>query len=191
MNTPAHLMIGAAIMGKKKQPALIWAAMLGALMPDLSLYLMAGGALYLFNIPPQVVFNELYFSDIWQMAFAVDNSFFLWGALLGLAVWLRKPWMVAFAGAGFVHLCLDFPLHHDDGRAHFWPLSLWVFDSPYSYWDRGHGADWIAPLEGALAALAAVRIWMLQPGWKVLTSVALLLVCELSVTWVWVFVFSA
>ncbi len=190
MNTPAHLLIGAAIMGKERQPALIFAALAGALMPDLSLYLMACGALYVFNVPADIVFNELYFSDLWQTIFAIDNSFFLWGGLLAFAVWLRKPWIFAFAGAGIAHLCLDFPLHHDDGRAHFWPFSRWVFESPYSYWDRGNGAHWVAPLEGALAVAAAVRIWKLQAGPKVLSVVALLLLAELSVTWIWVFVFS-
>lgn len=191
MNTPAHLLIGAGIMGKKDHPGLIWASIAGALLPDLSLYLLAGSALYLFNIPPQVVFNELYFSNAWQTMFALDNSFILWGAILALALWARNPCAIAFAGAGLIHLCLDFPLHHDDGRAHFWPLSRWVFESPLSYWDQGHGAHWIAPLEGALAALAAVRIWLFRPGWKILSLVAVLLVAELSVTWIWVFVFSA
>ena len=191
MNTPAHLLIGAAIMGKKNDPTLIWAALAGAVMPDVSLYLLAGGALYLFSIPPQVVFDELYFSTAWQAIFAVDNSFFVWGGALTLVIWWRKPWVIAFAGAGFIHLCLDFPLHHDDGRAHFWPLSHWIYESPLSYWDRGHGAHWIAPLEGALAAIAGVRIWLLRPGWKILSLVLLLLAAELSVTWIWVFVFGA
>jgi hypothetical protein len=29
----------------------------------------------------------------------------------------------------------DFPLHHDDGHHHFFPISGWRFDSPISYWD--------------------------------------------------------
>ncbi|MGB5863817.1 MAG: cobalamin biosynthesis protein CobQ [Sulfitobacter sp.] len=196
MNTPAHLLIGAAVMGgigrgTTGHRAVIWAAFAGALAPDISLYLMAGGALYLFSIPPEIVFRELYFSDLWQTVFAIDNSFFLWGALLALALWRRVPWAVAFAGAGVLHLCLDFPLHHDDGRAHFWPLSSWVFESPFSYWDVGHGAGWISPLEGALCVAAAVRLWLLRPGLRIMSAVAVLLFAELSVTWIWVFVFSA
>ncbi len=191
MNTPAHLLISAAVMGKKGDQGLIWAAMAGALMPDLSLYLLVAGSLFVFGIAPDVVFDELYFSTAWQTIFAVDNSFFLWGGGLVLAIWLRKPWAIAFAGAGFIHLCLDLPLHHDDGRAHFWPFSHWVYESPYSYWDSGHGANWIAPLEGAMAAMAAVRLWLLQPGRSVMAAVVILLAAELSITWIWVFVFNA
>ena len=191
MNTPAHLLIGAAVMGKAGNRGVIWAAMAGALAPDLSLYLLAGGAMYLFGIAPRVVFDVLYFSDAWQTIFAVDNSFFIWGALLALALWRSRAWAVAFAGAGLLHLALDFPLHHDDGRAHFWPLTSWIFESPVSYWDERHGAAWVAPVEAALAVAAAVRLWLWRPGWKISVFVTLLVAAELSVTSIWVFVFSA
>lgn len=150
-----------------------------------------GGAIYLFGIEPNIVFGQLYYSETWQTIFAIDNSVFLWSALLGFALWRRLPWAIAFAGAGLIHLLLDFPLHHDDGRAHFWPLTAWVYESPLSYWDRGHGAGWIGPVEGALSAIAAVRLWMWRPGLLISVSVALLLAAELMVSWVWVFVFGA
>lgn len=189
MNTPAHLLIGAAVMGRRGAPALVWAAMIGALLPDLSLYLLAGGAMLLMKVPPERVFNELYFSDAWQTVFAIDNSFVLWGLLLGLALWARKGWAVALTGAALLHLALDFPLHHDDGRPHFWPLSSWVFESPFSYWDRGHGAGWIAPLEAFAAALAAIFIWVKRPGLVLSAFVLVLLLAELNVvrTWLWFF----
>ncbi|WP_367278205.1 hypothetical protein [uncultured Roseobacter sp.] len=123
MNTPAHLLIGAAVMGRKGNLTVVGAAMIGALLPDLSLYLLAGSALYVFGIPPQIVFDELYFSEAWQTIFAIDNSFVVWGGLFALGLWRGVPWAVALTGAALLHLCLDFPLHHDDGRAHFWPLS--------------------------------------------------------------------
>ncbi|WP_328795072.1 hypothetical protein [Jannaschia marina] len=43
MNTPAHLIIGLAAFGKPGRPRVTAAALCGALLPDLSLYLMAGG----------------------------------------------------------------------------------------------------------------------------------------------------
>ncbi|MEP1765259.1 MAG: cobalamin biosynthesis protein CobQ [Sulfitobacter sp.] len=190
MNTPAHLLIGVAAMGKRGDRRVLWAAMAGGLAPDLSLYVLSIGALYVFGISPDVVFGQLYFSDAWQTIFSVDNSFLLWAAMLGVAVWRKMPLLMAFAGAGLIHLGLDFPLHHDDGRAHFWPLSAWIYESPYSYWDRAHGAHWIGPLEGALSAAAAVRIWALRPGRDITLAVAFILVAELMVTWVWVFVFG-
>ncbi|WP_195818736.1 cobalamin biosynthesis protein CobQ [Roseobacter sp. MH60115] len=190
MNTPAHLLIGAAVMGRKSTRPVVWAAIAGALLPDLSLYLLAGSALYIFGIAPQVVFDELYFSSNWQMIFAIDNSFLIWGGLFALALWRGAPWAIALTGAGLLHLCFDFPLHHDDGRAHFWPLTGWVFESPLSYWDRDHGAMWLAPVEAVAASLAAITLWQRRFGWGLLVLITLLLLAEIWIVRQWLFFFT-
>ncbi|WP_300016149.1 cobalamin biosynthesis protein CobQ [uncultured Roseobacter sp.] len=190
MNTPAHLLIGAAVMGRKSTRPVVWAAIAGALLPDLSLYLLAGSALYIFGIAPQVVFDELYFSHNWQMIFAIDNSFLIWGGLFAVALWRGAPWAIALTGAGLLHLCFDFPLHHDDGRAHFWPLTGWVFESPLSYWDRDHGAMWLAPVEAVAASLAAITLWQRRFGWGLLVLITLLLLAEIWIVRQWLFFFT-
>ena len=101
MNTPAHLIIAASLYAKPDHTRVTIAALLGALVPDLSLYVMAGVALFIMDIPGQVVFGELYFSDTWQMVFAIDNSMLLWGAGFVAALWLRAPIVTAFAGSGW------------------------------------------------------------------------------------------
>ncbi|MEP3784941.1 cobalamin biosynthesis protein CobQ [Ascidiaceihabitans sp.] len=190
MNTPAHLLLGAACFARPATSKLLLAALFGALLPDLSLYVLAGGALFLFDLPPAYVFGELYFSDLWQSIFAVDNSFVVWAALLATALWSRQAWAIAICGAAILHLALDFPLHHDDGRAHFWPLTSWVFESPYSYWDRHHGAHWVAPIEAAAATVSAGVLWKRQlPVWAA-SFVGALLVAELWVVRQWLFVFG-
>ncbi|MEX0279373.1 MAG: cobalamin biosynthesis protein CobQ [Ruegeria sp.] len=136
MNTPAHLLIGAAAFARPASGRTLWAALLGSLLPDLSLYLMAGTSLYVLGISPQVVFNDLYFSPAWQTVFAIDNSFILWGLVLLLSVWRNWRFLTVTASAGLLHLALDFPLHAGDGRPQFWPLSDWVFHSPISYWEN-------------------------------------------------------
>lgn len=159
MNTPAHLILGAAVFAR---PGAFWvtiAALAGALAPDISLYAMAGWHLLVLGTEPVIVFRELYYSDAWQQVFAIDNSFFLWGALLGIAMYLRKRWLIAFAGAGLLHLALDFPLHNDDGRQHFWPVSSWVFESPVSYWDPNHYGNIIGPLEVVLSLVLLAVLW--------------------------------
>ena len=160
-------------------------------MPDLSLYVMGFVSLFVLQIPPSVVFNELYFSDAWQTVFAIDNSLFVWGALLGIAIYLRTPWAVALTAAALLHVALDFPLHHDDGRPHFWPVSDWVFESPFSYWDRSQGANWIAPLEFVLVVLAfASMVVRRVPRWALLVG-ACLLAAEGWIVFQWIFVFAA
>lgn len=185
MNTPAHLILGAAAMGRPGLRGTLAAGILGGLAPDLSLYVMASVSLIVLQIPPQVVFDELYFSDAWQTVFAIDNSVFLWAGLLALGAWRRWILLIAFAGAGLLHVALDFPLHHDDGRPHFWPLSDWVFESPVSYWDMAQGAGIIAPLEGLIAVIAAALVWLRFPSWQTRAGMLALLAAELWVIRGW------
>lgn len=189
MNTPAHLLLGAAALAGPDRRGTTAAALLGALAPDLSLYLMAGVALVVLQIPPQVVFDELYFTDAWQTVFAIDNSFLVWAALFGLAVWSRRPVLVTFTAAALLHVATDFPFHNDDARPHFWPLTDWRFESPLSYWNSDHGARWLAPLEGLLClGLTVVLVARYGGlGWRALWIA--LFVLELYVIRSWLLFF--
>lgn len=158
MNTPAHLIFGAAAFARPDRPYVTTAAIFGGLLPDLSLYLLVGWAM-LRGIDARVIFGEMYFSDAWQSVFAVDNSILLWGVALAVGLWRRWPVLVAFAGAGLLHLVFDFALHHDDARRHFWPLSNWVFQSPFSYWDRAHYGSLIAPMEIVACLVLSWVLW--------------------------------
>ncbi len=95
MNTTAHLIVGAAGFGRK-QRAILLAALLGSLVPDLSLYLLAGVSLFVLNLAPNYVFGELYYSDAWQFIFGIDNSMVIWGALFAGAIFLRTQSLSRF-----------------------------------------------------------------------------------------------
>lgn len=180
MNTPAHLLVGVALCSGRKAAPARWAA-LGSLVPDLSLYVMAGVSLFVLRIPPERVFGELYFSNGWQTVFSIDNSFVLWGLAGALAWRLGSASGMAFAGAGLVHLLTDFALHNDDARPHFWPISAWVFESPLSYWDTAHHAAFVAPVTLAAVLVSAVVLWR---RWPVLSvRLAVLVGCALEL-WV-------
>ncbi len=156
MNTQAHLIIGAAAFAKPNQRKVNIAALVGSLAPDISLYVLAIYYLFIMDVPPGIVFGEMYFSNQWQSIFSVDNSFFVWGIIIGIGTYLKNSIIKIFGLAGFLHLVLDFPLHHDDGRAHFWPVSDWVFSSPVSYWDPGHFGNVVGPLEAVLCLVLCV-----------------------------------
>lgn len=188
MNTPAHLLFGAALFGGKSDSRTMGAALFGALLPDLSLYVMAGWALRVQQIPPQVVFDELYFSESWQRVFAIDNSILLWALCFFVALRLRSPVGTAFAASGVLHLVLDLLVHAGDGRPHFWPVSDWVFHAPISYWDSSHGAWIIAPLSLAACVCAFVRIWS-GSGWPMRCFAAVLLAAEVWVARQWILFF--
>jgi hypothetical protein len=189
VNTPAHLILALAALGKPGRPRVNAAALAGGLIPDASLYLLAGGALA-GGIPAERVFGELYFSDAWQTVFAVDNSVLVWGAVVALGLWARRPWVWVLGAAALLHVALDLPLHHDDGRAHFWPLTGWVYASPYSYWDVRHGAGWIAPLETALVVALAAWCWRRHRRAALRAAIAVLVLAQLAVGGLWAVVFA-
>lgn len=175
MNTPAHLIFGAAAFARPDRPYVTIAAIFGGLLPDLSLYLLVGWAMSR-GIDARVIFGEMYFSDAWQAIFAVDNSIPLWGAALVVGLWQRWPVLIALAGAALLHLVFDFALHHDDARRHFWPLSTWVFRSPFSYWDGNHNGYIIGPLEIAVCLVLCGVLWRRFQSWlaRVLIAAAML-----------------
>lgn len=159
MNTPAHLIFAAAAFGKPDNPKQTWAAILGGLAPDFSLYFLSLWARFIQGHSWEHIFRNLYFSENWQTVFAIDNSFFIWGLILAFGIYLRKPIIWAFAAGALLHIAFDFPLHHDDGRAHFWPFSDWVFESPVSYWDPNAYGNIVGPIEAALVIAACAWMW--------------------------------
>lgn len=166
MNTPAHLIMGAAVFGKPQSGRVTLAAILGAMIPDASLYILAGWELIVRGTPDSVVFGEMYFSDAWQRVFAIDNSFVLWGVALVVALWTRTSWAIALCGAALLHIALDFPLHNEDARMHFWPLTDWKFYSPISYWDSSSGGRVVGVIEMVLVlAMAVVLLWRFRSWW--------------------------
>lgn len=162
MNTPSHMLIGAALFARPLAPATLIAALAGGLAPDLLMFAMVLWATRVVGVPEHEVFNTLFFSETWQSVFAIDHSFFIWGGLLGLAVWRRQIILRAFAGAGLLHALADFLTHHDDARRQFWPVSDWVFRSPVSYWDARFYGNAFGLFEVALVVtLAAFLCWRL------------------------------
>ena len=189
MNTPAHLLLGAALLARRGKPRQTSAALVGAAVPDLSLYVLAGSALFILNISPEVVFGELYFSPPWQLIFAIDNSIPLFAALLGVSIWRGWSVMQVFSVAALLHIAFDLPLHHDDGRPHFWPFTDWVYTSPVSYWDSAQSAGYVVPLTLTLAVACAVVLWRRFPAIAPRLGVAALLAAEIWVSRQWLLFF--
>ena len=191
MNTPAHVIFAAAAFARPYDRMRTFAALAGALGPDLSLYVMAGTSIWILGLSPHYVFDTLYFSDAWQQVFKVDNSFIVWGAVFAFAWWLGAKNGMVFAASGLMHLAFDFPLHHDDGRPHFWPVSDWVFQSPISYWDRAHHAGVVGPIEMGLSLLFCLLLIRRFPSLRSRMLICALAAVQFAPVFIWVFVFSA
>ena len=190
MNTPAHLILGAAVFSKPRQVAVTVAALCGSLAPDLSLYVMAGWSIFIADIPAETVFRQLYYSPEWQGIFAIDNSFVLWGIALAVALWARATTVAVFCGAALLHLAFDFPLHNHDARMHFWPLTDWVFISPLSYWDSRHYGGVIGPLEIILSLVACIVLWRRHYGTASRCAIAVAATAQIAPAFIWAWVFA-
>ncbi len=167
MNTPAHMLIGAAIFGRRDRPRTTLMGLAGGLVPDISMLMLVGWSVWIEAIPEREVFSHLYFTAAWQRVFAIDHSFLIWGALFAITVWSRVPAATALAGAGLAHAAVDFLLHNGDARRQFWPLSDFVFQSPVSYWDPARYGNIVAPLEASLVlALTALLVWRQKLMWE-------------------------
>ena len=72
---------------------------------------------------------------------------------------------------------------------HFWPVTDWKFESPWSYWDTRAGANIIGPLEAGLSIVASVVLWVRHTSWAFRTFVLALLALELMSSGFWRFIF--
>lgn len=185
MNTPTHMIIGAALAAKREQPESLVAAFAGGLAPDLPLIAMVLYATRVAGMPEGEVFGTLFFSEGWQRVFAVDHSFAIWGVLLGIGYLLRLFPVVAFAGSGLAHAAVDFLTHHSDARQQLWPFTEWKFESPFSYWDAAHFGNVVAPFEALLVlVLAILLVIRVRSLWERLLTVAIaaLLLAPIALT---------
>lgn len=170
---------------------LVMAAVLGAVIPDLSLVAMiALGAVR--EVPASVIFDVWYFNDFWQGLSAVSNSIPLYAGI-ALLSWASirsssgtAPVVLLTLGlAALMHCLTDLPLHHDDGRPHFWPLTRWIFESPVSYWDSRHYGNIWSVIEIGLASGFAFILWRRYHNRFARTLIVITAVSLLAVASVW------
>ena len=159
MNTPTHLLISAALLARKGMPRRNVAVLAGAIIPDLSMFVLFGWAKLIAGIPEQTLWGDVYWQEPWQTLSAISNSIPLFGVLFVLGVLLRGPLLWLFALSALLHLLCDFPLHNDDAHQHFWPLTDWRFHSPFSYWDGRHYGGIVRILEVAIGVVCAAVLW--------------------------------
>ena len=153
------MLTAAALLTKSDDPRRNWAVVAGALLPDLSIFVLVGWARLIEQIPHRQIWREVYWQEPWQTLSAMSNSFVIW-AIVALAGYILGWRIVMFlAAAVLVHLSLDFPFHASDAHKHFWPLSDWRFHSPLSYWNDAHHGRWVGMLELGVVLASMAVLW--------------------------------
>ncbi|MFT6775748.1 MAG: hypothetical protein ACJA1L_003471 [Paracoccaceae bacterium] len=178
MNTPAHLILAATLFARPGAGRRNAAVLAGATIPDISIMVMIAWQHWAVGHPLRQVFEHDYRSAFWQGVFAVDNSIPIWGALLGLALLTGRKAVALAAGAALVHLATDLPLHNEDARRHFWPLTDWMYRSPLSYWDPRHHGREVRMAEAAVMLALCWRLAMRFQSAKARALIALAALAE-------------
>lgn len=164
MNTTTHMLVGAALLGRRGETTRSLAAMLGGLAPDLPIAGLIAFATLIQGASQDTVFNELYYAPVWQSVVAPSHSAFIWFGALAAAAMARSAQFTTFSFAGLLHLSMDLPFHHGDAHRHFWPISSWRYESPISYWDPARYGLIVAPIEAALAIAATAYLLLRHKG---------------------------
>lgn len=163
MNTPAHIALGIAVLGRRARRSDWSVIVVGSVLPDLFILiqfyargLSLAGA-----------------SEVLAPLVKLFNSAPLYAGVLAAGYALRLRWLVLLAAAALVHIAFDLPFHSQDARPHFFPLTDWRFVSPVSFWDARHHGRLVGVLEGALFALCFAVIWRrLDGSWQRVAAAA-------------------
>lgn len=160
MTTHSHAILNMAFLSKRDKPFLNTYAFIGAVLPDLPIFVFFIVESVIRKTPGHELWGTLYFTESWQNFFDIFNSVPFILILLGIGYYLLNSERVTvLAWSLLIHCAFDFLTHHDDGHHHFFPLSDYVFESPVSYWDRNHYAGIVAPIERVVFLIASVYLY--------------------------------
>lgn len=190
MHTQTHLLIGAGVLTRAGDRSRNIAAIVGAILPDMPMFVMFGYGKFIAGLSGQQIFGEydgLYWTSGWQAAINGFHSIPVYLVVLALAFWIKRDWLKTFCYSAFLHIAFDLPFHHDDAHAHFWPLTNWKFESPISYWDQAHYGGVVMPLEivGSLALIAL--LWLRFPAIWVKVALGLIAIPYVAVPLYFIF----
>jgi hypothetical protein len=176
VNTPSHYILNLALLGTTVAPNANIAITLGAIVPDLPIFVFYFVAKFVLKLPEGQIWSEAYYQPFWQTLVALFHSIPL--AAIALLLCLYGGWKpgAIFFGSAILHSLLDLPVHHDDAHRHFFPFSDYRFISPISYWDPKHYGNIIACIELLLVLAVTPLVFGLLKTW---TSKILLLAINL------------
>lgn len=138
MNTPAHIAASLLVWRGESGWSVASAITIGAILPDAPMFAFYAYQKLAAGATESQIWSTEYFRDDWQLFFDLLNSIPL--AIVGIVIsrLIGFRWGVLMFASALLHVCCDFPVHHDDAHRHFLPLTNWRFVSPVSYWDPEH-----------------------------------------------------
>jgi len=164
MNTQSHAIINLfllrKIFGEKKHniPYFHRLVVLGSILPDLPMALFF--LIYtLLGVSQETIWEELYFTEIWQAFFNMFNSIPLFLGVVLIAIIIKNKSVFVFGIATLMHFLGDMFLHQEDGYAHFFPFSNYKYHSPVSYWNPEYFGGIFSVFEIFLILVLSIPLW--------------------------------
>ncbi len=139
MNTPLHGLLATALLDRRADATVGWAAFAGGIAPDVPAALFYGWYCLLGGHTGTAIWEAKYSDQAWELAADLSHSLVLAGVLLAVALWRSWAPAAAFAGGAVLHSLVDLATHADRAHRHLLPLSQWKLHGPWSTWDRAHG----------------------------------------------------
>ena len=166
MNTPAHIVLSAVVLGRGRGRAHWLAITGGALLPDLPMFGFYFYERVGLGRSEAEIWSELYFDPGWQQFFDLFNSLPLIALGVGLALWKHRSAALVFLLSMALHVVADLPVHREDAHGHFFPISSWRFESPISYWDPEHYGRLVGSLELLGVVLGSIVLVRRRGPWR-------------------------
>jgi len=160
LNTPAHIIVNMAVLGRGQRVATQVAVLVGSFLPDAPMFWFYFVEKILRNTPERIIWEKAYFHNSWQSLIDLFNSIPVIAMGIVACWWFRTRVGIALFLSMLLHVALDFPLHHDDAHRHFFPLLGWRFESPLSYWDPNHYGNIVGGLEIALVLSCTILVFL-------------------------------
>jgi hypothetical protein len=159
VNTPGHGVLNLAVLGRPEHPEWNVPIVLGAVVPDLPMFVLAFVATVVLRQPQRQIWSETYFQPGWQIAADVPHSFPLLLGAFAAAAALGRPRVQRFVASMLLHSCFDVFVHGTDAHRHFFPLTGYQFVSGISYWDPTHHGTAVFIVETLVVIASSVYAW--------------------------------
>ena len=189
MNTPSHVIINLALLGRKNKqnlnaPILIW-----AVLPDATMFVFYAIQKLVLKNPERQIWDVEYYKPFWQNTFDPFNSFPLIAMAFALAYYKKSATWMALTASMFLHCLADFPLHTEDAHRHFWPFSDFRLDIGISYWNPAQGWHIVSILENLAVFIAAYFVFQILHYKASKYILILFVILQIAMMWVFYFLF--
>ena len=136
-----------ALLSRKGKPHRHGCALLGAVLPDLPIFVLFGVETLILGHSQAEIWSERYFLPQWQNFIDPFNSIPLVFLGVGISYLLRSDRVRVVCWSMLLHCLADFFLHREDAHRHFFPLWDYKFKSPISYWEMDYHGGIVSAVE--------------------------------------------